>query len=475
MEVDAYVDETDQCMYTLYNIIQEDYDVPQSDALIRNVDIDELGTIYTADDLSLSVSHHPYVSLDNSGPIHVDNMLEHGDNNSIDVQEMVEEEVNIQCEIDGNADSEYCVNHRQVANDQEARNAYIEYIQNVVIFCCYVCDQNFTRLQTLKGHVKRQHGITCDVSRVVEELLPIATACRQCGYVGTTQQAVCLHATRKHRLAIDRAPRQFKTDPRRLMLNRQRMDAEKAAYPFIVCLICKSKIGLIKNYSEHIKRHHRNDSMFTEALSDVRRIQFERTRRSHDGVVVNCETCGELCDENRLIAHIRWKHSDDINVKQLVSAAHHLVRSSKQQRMMKMRSELVSCAHCGRRLRQISLANHIKFYCSAVQPAAVAGKSAPNARCYVECNICHQSMPRPKLFRHRRLVHHIGSYKQLETFMCEFCPREFTEHHQLRAHVKKHTGIYIGIFLVFFICTIFLLCTFLITVALLLFQSYAHL
>jgi len=456
MEVDTCVDDTDHCMYSLYNIIQEDSTVLQSDVVIRNVDIAELGIIYTTDDLSLPLPHHPYVSLDNSGQIHEHNVVEQGDNNRIDVQDMVEEEVDMQGEIDCDADADHCVNHGQVVDGPEAVNAYSDCVQNVVIFGCYVCGRKFTRLPTLKGHVKRQHGTTCDVSRVMEEMLPIATVCRQCGYVGTTQEAVGLHAIRKHRLPVDRPTRQCKTSPQRLMLNRQRMVAEKAAYPSIVCFICKSEIGLVKNYSEHVKRHHQHDPKFADALSDVQRIRFERTK-IQGGVVVNCETCGESCDENRLIAHVRWKHSDDINVKQLVSAAYQLVRSSKQQRAKIMRSELVLCPHCGRCLRQISLANHIKFYCSAVQPAAVAGSSAPNARCYVECTICHKSMPRPKLFRHRRIVHHIGSYKQVETFMCEFCPREFTEHHQLRTHMKKHTGIILASYwhifeFVFFFC-----------------------
>jgi len=438
MEVATCADETDHCTYTLYNIIREDYGVPQSDVVIRTVDIDELGTICTADDLSLSLPHHPYMSSDNSGQICEDDTLEHRDNDSVDVQDVVEEEVNFQIEADGDAHAEY----EQVVNGSEAMNAYIKYVQNVVIFCCYVCGCKCTRLQTLKGHMKRQHGTDCDVSRVVHETLPTATVCRQCGYVGTTQQATCLHAVRKHRLSVDRPSHQCKTNPRRLMLSRQRMRAEKAVYPPIECLICRSEIGLVKNYSEHIKRmHHGDGSEFAEAVSDLRRIQFERTRMK-GGVVMNCETCGESCDENRLIAHIRWRHGNSANVSQLIATARQSVCSSKQQREGTVRSELVSCPHCGRRLRQISLANHIKFYCGAVE----SGSSTPNARRYVECTICHQSMPRPKLFRHRRLVHRIGSYKQVETFMCEFCPREFSERHQLRTHVKKHTGIILAYF-----------------------------
>ena len=449
MEVDACAGDRDQCMYTLYNIniIHEEPDIPQSDAFIRTVDIDELGTICATDDLSLSLPHHPYISLDSNGETHEDNMLEHRDGNSVQVQDMVEEEVNVQGEFDGDADAEYYVNHEQDVDGREATNASIDYVQNVVIYCCYVCGRKFTKLQTLKAHMKRQYGTLCDVSRVVEEMLPVATVCRWCGYVGTTQQATCLHVVQKHRPPVDRRLRQCRTNPRRLMLNRQRMSDQKAAYPPTECLICRTEIGLVKNYAEHIKRHHRDDSKFAEALSDVRRIQFERTR-SQDGVVVNCETCGEPYDENRLIAHIKWKHDSDVNVKQLVTAAQQSIRSTKQQYTERMRSQLVSCPHCGRRLRQISLANHIKFYCSAVELAATPGSSTSDARSYVECTVCRQSMPRPKLFRHRRLVHHIGSYKQVETFMCEFCPCEFPERHQLLTHVKKHTGI--GIFLYLF-------------------------
>jgi len=98
MEVDACAGDRDQCMYTLYNIniIHEEPDIPQSDAFIRTVDIDELGTICATDDLSLSLPHHPYISLDSNGETHEDNMLEHRDGNSVQVQDMVEEEVNIQ-------------------------------------------------------------------------------------------------------------------------------------------------------------------------------------------------------------------------------------------------------------------------------------------------------------------------------------------------------------------------------------------
>ena len=175
-------------------------------------------------------------------------------------------------------------------------------------------------------------------------------------------------------------------------------------------------------------------------MNDVRRIRFERTRSGND-IILNCEVCGEPHDENRLIPHIQWKHSHSVNVNLLINTARVLIRSSKQQHMSEMRCAQVSCPHCGRCLRQISLANHIKFYCTAAVPSTTAVSVTPRARCNVECTICGESMPRQKLCRHRRQVHRIGTYKQIETFACEYCSCEFTEAHQLRAHVKKHTGI----------------------------------
>jgi len=441
MEVDTCNDETDHCTCLLYGIVEEEPPVPQSDAIITSVDFDELGTICTADSQLLSPSHHSCVSLDGHGQIQEDNTLGHRDSHGVVVQDVVEEEVGVNVRADTDGGLPYCVNDSdsgQIADSSEATNTYVDYVQNVVICCCYVCGRKFTRLQTLKGHMKRQHGTVCDLSRVVEEILPIATICRQCSYIGTSKQAARLHVIQKHHLPVDRPPRQCKTNPQRLMLNRRRMAAQKAAYSPIVCSICSSEIGLLKNYDAHIKRYHRNDSKFAEALSDVRRIQFERAK-STDGILLNCETCGESYDENRLVAHIKWKHNDCVNLKQLVTAARHLISNSRQQYTANTRRMLVSCPHCGRRLRQISLANHIKFYCSAVgQTGYSAGSST---RSHVQCTICSQSMPRPKLFRHRRLVHQIGTYKQIETFMCEYCPREFLEAHQLRTHVKKHTGI----------------------------------
>ena len=441
MEVDTCSDGADHCTYLLYDIAEEESPVPQSDTIIASVDFDELGTICTTDSQSLSPSHHPYVSLDGRGQIQEDNTLEHTDSHGVVVQDMVEEEVDVNVLGDTDGDSRYDVNSngtRRIANSSEAINTYVEYVHNVATSCCYVCGRKFTRLQTLKGHMKRQHGTACNISRIMEEILPIAMVCRQCGYVGTSDQAMRLHVVQKHRLPVDRPSRQCKTNPRRLRLNRRRMAAQKATYPPIVCLICGSEIGLLKNYDAHIKRYHRNDTTFAAALSDVRRIQFERAK-STGGIILNCETCGESYDENRLIAHIKWKHGDCANLKELITAARLLIRSSKQKHTANTRCMLVSCPHCGRRLRQISLANHIKFYCSGVEPAASSAGSG--TRCHVQCTICGQSMPRPKLFRHRRLVHHIGIYKQIETFMCEYCPREFTEAHQLRSHVKKHTGI----------------------------------
>jgi len=441
MEVDTCNDETDHCTCLLYGIVEEESAVPQSDAIIASVDFDELGTICTADSQLLSPSHHSYVSLDGHGQIQEDNTLGHRDSHGgVVVQDVVEEEVGVNVRADTDGGSCYCVNGSdsgQIADSSEAINTHVEYVQNVVMSCCYVCGRKFTRLQTLKGHMKRQHGTICELSRVVEEILPIATVYRQCD-IGTSKQPAHLHVIQKHDLPVDRPPRQCKTNPRRLMLNRRRMAAQKAAYPPIVCLICSSEIGLLKNYDAHIKRYHRNDSKFAEALSDVRRIQFERAKCT-DGTLLNCETCGESYDKNRLIAHIKWKHSDSVNLKQLITAARHLIRNSRQQYTANTRRMLVPCPHCGRQLRQISLANHIKFSCSAAeQPGYAAGSST---RSHVQCTICGQSMPRPKLFRHRRLVHQIGTYKQIETFMCEYCPREFTEAHQLRTHVKKHTGI----------------------------------
>lgn len=445
MEVDPCGDEADHCTYMLYDIGQADSTVSQSDVIIATVDFDELGTVCTPDSHTLSPSHLPCVSFDGTDQMHEDSTLGHTDSQSVVVQDVVEEEVNVSVRGDVLGDENYSVtssNGGQIANSSTAINTYIEYVQNIVILSCYVCDRKFSRLQTLKGHVKRQHGTTCNLTQVTEEMLPVATICRQCGYVGATQQETCLHVTRKHRLPVARHPRQCKTNPQRLLLNRRRMAAQKAAYPPVTCLICKSEIGLLKNYDGHIKRYHQNDPKFAEALNDVRRIQFERTS-SGGGVMLNCETCGSSFEENRLMAHIRWKHGDDINVKQLLANARLLIRSSKQQRAVKMRSVQVSCRDCGHHLRQISLANHIKFYCSGAASNATADSVVPvhNARCYVECTICGESMPRPKLLRHRRLVHHVGIYKQVETFMCEYCPREFTEAHQLRTHVKKHTGI----------------------------------
>jgi len=427
MEEDGCDNEPDQCTYTLYSIIPDDCNV-------RTMDFDELGSICAAGSQSPSPLHYSYLSLDSCGQVHEGNTVEHVDNHGIVVQEMVEEEVNVRGDFNDNSQcSAISTEHELVVNDSEGVDAYIEYVQNVVMFSCCQCSRKFTRLQTLKGHMKRQHGISRSESHVAKERLPIATACRHCDYVGTTQEATRVHVVHKHRLPVARSLRQRKTNPQRLLLNRQRMAAQKAAYPPIVCLICNTEIGLLKNYHGHIKRYHHSHSRFAEALSDVRRIQFERTENG-DGTSANCETCGESYDENKLIAHIRWKHGNEVNVKELIAAVRQSVRSSKQQHM-------VSCPHCGRCLRQISLANHIKFYCSASEPAAVAGSAVSIARDNVQCEICCQSMPRPKLFRHRRLVHRIGTYKQIETFMCEFCPREFTEAHQLRTHIRKHTGI----------------------------------
>ena len=440
MEVETCNDDADHCTYMLYGIIQDDCNVPQSDVITTAIDFDELGTVCTADSKSLLPSRYPYVSFDGTGQIHEDNV--HTDSHGVVVQDVIEEEVNVNVRGHTDDDTRYCVNSidsGQIADCSETTDSdtYIEHVQNVIMSCCYMCGRKFTRLQTLKGHMKRQHGTVCDVSRVTEEMIPIATVCQQCGYIGTTQQATCLHIIRKHGLPVPRPPHQCKTNPQRLKLNRQRMAAQKAAYPPIACIICASEIGLLKNYVGHIKRYHQNDSKFAEALDDVRRIQFQRTR-SGDGIILNCETCGESHDENRLLAHIRWKHGNSVNIKQLITAARLLIRSSK---MAKVRCVLVSCPHCGRCLRQISLANHIKFYCTAAEPTESAGSVISTARGHVECTVCGKSMPRPKLFRHRRLVHHIGTYKRIETFMCEYCPREFTEAHQLRTHVQKHTGI----------------------------------
>jgi len=441
MEVDTYSDEADHCTYMFCSIIQEDCSVPQSDVITATVGFDGLGAICAAESQSLLPSHHPYASFEERYPVHEDNALPYADSHNVVVQDVVEEEVNVnaRADIDDNARYYEIFNSDcgKINNSSETIKSYIECAQNVVVSCCYECSRKFTKLRILKGHVKRQHGTMCDMSRVTEEILPVATVCRQCGYVGTTQQATQIHVVQKHHLPVARSSRQCKTNAQRLKLNRQRMAAQKAAYPPIVCLICRTEIGLLKNYEGHVKRYHQNDSRFGEALDDVRRIQFERTRTG-DGIVLTCEMCGETHDANKLIAHIRWKHRNDVNVKQLIINARQLIHSSKQQHVVSTRCVIVSCPHCGRRLRQISLANHIKFYCSAVESA---GSAASSARCYVECTICGQSMPRPKLFRHRRLVHHIGTYKQIETFMCEYCPREFTEAHQLRTHVKKHTGI----------------------------------
>ena len=487
MELERCTDDADHCTY-MYDSLHNDCadSVAERDVIIAAVDFDELQSICAADCESLSPSHHPCMLFDASGQIQPD------DTDSPTCSVVIEEEVNGHSElfvnstnsasvvidgqvnghselfvnstdsrqldsasvvIDGqvNEHSELFVNSTESGHSSAAVNTCIDYTQNAVLFCCYLCARKFTRLQVLKGHMKRQHSSVCDVSRVTQETLPTAAVCRLCGYVGTSQQVTNVHVTRKH----CHQAAEYKTNARRLMLNRQRMAATKAAYPAIVCLICASEIGLLKNYDAHIKRYHQNDSRFAEALEDVRRIQFERTR-SRDGIVLNCETCGELCDEKRLVAHIRWKHSSNVNIQQLVTAARQLIRSSKQQRTATRRASLVSCPHCGRRLRQISLANHVKFYCIASEPS---DSVRPTARCHVQCTICGESMPQPKLPRHRRLVHQIGTYKQIEKFECEYCPREFTEAHQLQTHLKKHTGIVQSRLLV---CTLYILlvCTY---------------
>ena len=257
MEGGVCSNESDHCTYMLYDIIQEDCTVARSDD-ITAMDYDELGTICTADSQPLLPSHHPYVSFDGSDQIHEDSTLGHTD--SVVVQHVVEEDTNVNDIGEIDSDTLYTVNNSdssQSASSLQAISTYIEYTQNVVMSCCYMCSRKFARLQILKGHMKRQHGAICDVSRVTKQVLRVATVCRQCGYIGASQRETRLHVIQKHRLSVARPPRECKTNQQRLLLNRRRMAAEKAAYPPVVCLICRTEIGLLKNYQALIQNSRR--------------------------------------------------------------------------------------------------------------------------------------------------------------------------------------------------------------------------
>jgi len=80
-------------------------------------------------------------------------------------------------------------------------------VLGVSVFRCYRCPQQFPKLQTLKGHVKRCHREEFDVSSLRTEIIDRASVCRLCQYVATTTSAIRSHMMRKHKLLLERQHR----------------------------------------------------------------------------------------------------------------------------------------------------------------------------------------------------------------------------------------------------------------------------
>lgn len=77
-------------------------------------------------------------------------------------------------------------------------------VAGVSVFRCYRCPQQFPKLQTLKGHVKRCHREEFDDSRLRTGIIDKASVCRLCQYVATTTSAIRSHMMRKHKLLLER-------------------------------------------------------------------------------------------------------------------------------------------------------------------------------------------------------------------------------------------------------------------------------
>ena len=208
----------------------------------------------------------------------------------------------------------------------------------------------------------------------------------------------------------------------------------------------------------HVKKYHAVSPQYADALKHVQEIRFSRSTSndvSESAVRVQCPLCDKTFDACQILPHIRWVHSDIGDLQGALRAARKSISAFKKHRQLEEQQEKTACPHCGKTLRLISLQNHIKYYCSrAVGPTSDNDKancqSAPvsddckvpgGRRTSKTCEICGKVLLLTKYGRHRRLVHRISVYKPVETLACNFCPKEFLEPHQLKAHLRKHTSM----------------------------------
>lgn len=251
----------------------------------------------------------------------------------------------------------------------------------------------------------------------------------------------------------------MKTDPRRLVWGRKRLELQKA-FPKVACLICGTETTLLKNYLAHVKRLHRDDVLFNSALKHIEEIRFLRRSKS-SSVNLSCPICKQSQDGAKILQHMRWIHFDDPNIENLMRSTRELLAEEKKRVQAVEMQEVMECPHCQRRLKKVSLQNHLKFYCSSIteSPAAtetVATVTVANddvvkenvnvpgvvatSRQLVTCEFCAKKIAFVKYGRHRRMVHKVSINKPVDSLICNYCSKTFTEPHQLKTHLKKHTS-----------------------------------
>ena len=254
--------------------------------------------------------------------------------------------------------------------------------------------------------------------------------------------------------------RELKTDPRRLIWGRKRLELQKS-FPKVACLICGTETTLLKNYLAHVKRLHRDDSLFNLALKHIEEIRFQRRSKS-SSINLSCPLCNQSQDGAKILQHMRWVHFDEPNVEGLIRSTRELLAEEKKKVQAVEMQEVMECPHCRRRLKKVSLQNHLKFYCSSVAESPAATEAAiakvtavsdeavkrnvtmreamATGRQLVTCEFCAKKIAFVKYGRHRRMVHKVSINKPVDSLMCNYCSKTFTEPHQLRTHLKKHTS-----------------------------------
>lgn len=341
-------------------------------------------------------------------------------------EKVIEETEEIVYETDYLEDEDYVVVEESIDEPSDANktipmNSSRTQDDDLYIYECHICNENFERMCFLTIHTQKAHNCLPQV------------ACT-CGKYLATWGSLMAHK-RKH-----------STEPANF-----------------ICDLCSSSFHTKTGLSIHIKFKHSKNTADVKYNCDICNIEFndvldwKNHNRSHklvndEKLQVECEFCmKKLSNKYSLRAHIATVHEKQKTILCHLCSKGFSNKSNLRSHLVSHTTEHVACHICNQVFKnRVSLQSHkkvhkphsaLKFACNHcgkrfhnrnhLERHMISHSSVKNFKCtYDGCDAAYKW--------EKDLKNHESVHQGLKKHQCEFCQRFFTDIANLRKHKLKH-------------------------------------